>query len=47
MKIRQKIYALLADGSAGLKIILLSNPLNPVLVDSIDTDGVVRGASTM
>ena len=38
MQIRDKIYAFVADGSAGLKIIEVTNPYNSVIVDipSID-----------
>ena len=39
IEIREKMYAILADGAAGLKIIEVSNPLNPLLVSSINTGG--------
>ena len=44
---REKIYALVADGSAGLKIIEVTDPSNPVLASSIDTNGEARGVSTL
>ena len=33
----EKIYALTTDGSAGLKIIEVTNPKNPEIVGRIDT----------
>ena len=47
MQIREKIYALIADISAGLKIIELTDPYNPVIVGSIDTNGSAYAVSTM
>ena len=47
MYIREKIYAFVADGFAGLKIIEVSNPKNSVLVGSIDTDGSANSVTTI
>ena len=41
------IYALLANNMAGLKIIYVSNPQNPILVGSIKTGEKARGVSTI
>ena len=42
-----RIYALLANGDDGLKIIDTSDPFNPVPVSSIKTDGDASAVSTM
>ena len=42
-----KIYALVASNLAGLKIIDVSDPYNPVLVGSISTGGNARGVSSI
>ena len=39
IKIEVKIYALVASRDAGLKIIDVSDPYNPVLAGSISTGG--------
>ena len=47
MIIREKIYAIIADGNSGLKIIKVTDPKYPLLVSSIDTNVSAYGVSTM
>lgn len=47
LEIGRNIYVLVANEFAGFKIIELNNPLNPVLVSSIDIGGYALGVSTM
>ena len=47
IKIELKIYALLANYDAGLKIIDVSDPYNPVLAGSMSTGGLARGVSSI
>ena len=47
MKIREKFYALIANGNEGLKIIDVSNPSNPVLVSGLYIKGHAKGIIIM
>ena len=47
MQIREKIYALVVDLKAGLKMIESDWSINPVIVGSIDTNGEAIGVSTI
>ena len=42
-----KIYVLVADMSKGLKIIEVTDPYNPVIIGSIDTDGDAKDVRIM
>ena len=43
MEIREKFYALIANGNEGLKIIDVSDPSNPVLVSNLSINGHAIG----
>ena len=47
MEIREKFYALIANGNEGLKIIDVSDPSNPKLVSSLDIFGHAHGIIIM
>ena len=47
MEIREKFYALIANGNEGLKIIDVSDPSNPVLVSSLYISGHAFGIIIM
>ena len=47
VEIREKFYALIANGNEGLKIIDVSDPSNPKLVSSLDIFGHAHGIIIM